>query len=63
MEEVATKAKITKEDIEAERNERASACGKIIKEALEQHDCELVAVPTITQAGAVTASVSLVPKP
>ena len=55
----AAETKITKEAIEEERNQRASACGEKIKSILEEYECELVAIPQITPAGAITSTVQL----
>lgn len=53
--------KITKAEIEQERQTRIQECAKQINEILEAHDCALVATPRL-EKGRIVADVQMVSK-
>ena len=46
--------------IEKDKQERAQACMVAVQAALEEHGCQLVAVPQINAEGRIVAQVQLV---
>lgn len=49
-----------KQAIEQDKQERAQACMAAVQAALEEHGCQLVAVPQINAEGRIVAQVQLV---
>ena len=48
--------------VEADKQERVKAAADAIQAALAAHNCDLVAVPTITPQGTLAAIVQLIAK-